>query len=262
MEKSDLLSIRKMELISTYRVKKSPLNTKKARDKRPYCAIELKTSGKSIFINKNGVNVVSDPEHPIFLPKGCSYSWACAEPGECLVFEIDCEFVGNDIINFNVSDNSYIKKVFTNIELRNLSNNATNSLKNSRDLFAVLAYLLDSDNKSYMPKATANKLKPAEKYIAENYNQPGITNDLLASLCGISIPYFRRLFVQKYNRSPISYLNSVRMNKAMQMLKSDFISITQVANSVGFTNIYHFSKEFKLYTGVSPSEYANKDSNE
>ena len=262
MDKSQLFDIEMMNLVSVYRVKKAPLNAKKTRSGRPNCSIELKTSGKSIFTNVNGVEVVSDPEHPIFLPKGCSYSWSCVEPGECLVFEIDCEFVGNDIINFKISDNTFIKKIFTNIELRSLTKSETKSLKNRRDLFAVLAFLLDSDNKVYMPKATTKKLQPAIDYIAENYSVSGITNEQLAALCDISVPYFRKLFSQRFNGSPISYLNSIRMHKAMEMLKGDYISISQVANDVGFTNIYHFSKEFKLYTGVSPSEYASNDSNE
>ncbi|MBQ2704787.1 MAG: helix-turn-helix transcriptional regulator, partial [Clostridia bacterium] len=40
------------------------------------------------------------------------------------------------------------------------------------------------------------------------------------------------------------------------ILHSDYESVEQVAFSVGYNSIYHFSKMFKLYTGKSPSEYA------
>ena len=261
MDKSQLFDMETMNLVSVYRAKKAPINEIKVR-KRPNCLIEMKTSGISIFTNEKGVDVLSDPKHPIIIPKGCLYTRTCVEPGECLVFEVDCEFVGNDIINFTISDNTFIKKVFTNMELRSLTESKTKALKNRRDLFSLLTYLLDSDNKAYLPKITTKKLQPAIDYIDENYGVSGITNEQLAALCNISVPYFRELFTKKFNRSPISYLNSIRMHKAMEMLKSDYVSISQVANNVGFTNIYHFSKEFKLYTGVSPSEYASSELDE
>ena len=262
MDKSQLYDIEAMNLVSVYRVKKAAKNAKKVRKGREHCLIELKTSGKSIFTNEKGIEVLSDPKHPIIIPKGCFYTRTCVEPGECLVFKIDCEFVGNDIIDFKISDDTFIKKVFTNMELRSLTETKTNSLKNRRDLFAVLAYLLDSDNKTYMPKNTTKKLQPAIDYIDKNYGVSGITNEQLAALCNISVPYFRELFTKNFNRSPISYLSSIRMQKAMEMLKSDYVSISQVAEDVGFTNIYHFSKKFKMYTGVSPSEYASSEPDE
>jgi AraC-like DNA-binding protein len=40
------------------------------------------------------------------------------------------------------------------------------------------------------------------------------------------------------------------------MLKNDYNSVSQIAENVGYNSIYHFSKMFKAYTGISPKEYA------
>ena len=98
-------------------------------------------------------------------------------------------------------------------------------------------------------------LSPAVQYIAEHYFLPGITNDTLAKLCGISTVYFRKCFEVVYGLSPIRYLHEFRMQKSKDLLSSDYGSIGQVAESVGYNSVYHFSKMFRLYTGMSPSQY-------
>jgi len=50
-------------------------------------------------------------------------------------------------------------------------------------------------------------------------------------------------------------LNNIRINKAKSILLSDYESISQVAESVGYNSIYNFSKMFKQYTGKGPTEY-------
>ena len=94
-------------------------------------------------------------------------------------------------------------------------------------------------------------------YISENYFDGNITNTSLAELCGISTVYFRKTFKSVYGISPIKYLHDFRIKKAKAILLSDYESIEQVALSVGYNSIYHFSKMFKTYTGTNPSEYGN-----
>jgi AraC-like DNA-binding protein len=55
---------------------------------------------------------------------------------------------------------------------------------------------------------------------------------------------------------PIRYLHDYRVQRAKDILSSDYDSVTQVAESVGYNSVYHFSKMFRLYTGISPTEYA------
>jgi YesN/AraC family two-component response regulator len=58
--------------------------------------------------------------------------------------------------------------------------------------------------------------------------------------------------------SPISYVYELRIKKAKEMLKSDYSSIADIAQSLGYLSIYDFSKAFKKYTGVSPLKYAKQ----
>lgn len=51
------------------------------------------------------------------------------------------------------------------------------------------------------------------------------------------------------------YIKEMRMNKAVQLLNEHKYSIAEVAYRVEFNDPHYFSKSFKLYFGVSPSEY-------
>lgn len=50
----------------------------------------------------------------------------------------------------------------------------------------------------------------------------------------------------------------MRIKKAKEMLKSDYGSITGIAESLGYLNIYDFSRNFKNHVGISPSEYTKQ----
>ena len=93
------------------------------------------------------------------------------------------------------------------------------------------------------------------------YFDSTITNNVLSNLCEMSTVYFRKNFENTYGIPPIKYLHNFRINKAKAILHSDYESIEQVALSVGYNSIYHFSKMFKIYTGKSPSEYAKASRN-
>jgi len=76
----------------------------------------------------------------------------------------------------------------------------------------------------------------------------------LASLCGCSLATFKRRFKKYYNNSPAKYLLLRKLEKSIQLLSMEDISIAEVAFECGFNNINHFNKAFKKQYGLSPSQ--------
>jgi two-component system response regulator YesN len=56
--------------------------------------------------------------------------------------------------------------------------------------------------------------------------------------------------------SPITYKNRFRIEKAKQMLLYGVTDISNIAEKLGFDSAYSFSKIFKMYAGITPSDFA------
>ena len=251
LELSDLIIT---NIFSAIRLNHSSNGFFTERKNRERWALAFKCTGKTVYVSNNK-KYYSDSLHPILLPKGSNYSCIGVEEGECLFIEFDCEKTADTIYSFSINDNSMLLKNFICIEKRRIKKEPYHNIKNICDLYKTLLFLIESNTDSYVPSKKFSIVQPAVDYMLENYNDPYITNDSMAELCQISTVYFRKLFKQLYNTSPMQHLNKIRMEHARELLKSDYGSIAQVAESAGYSSLYHFSKMFKKCYGLSPSKY-------
>lgn len=92
-------------------------------------------------------------------------------------------------------------------------------------------------------------------YVLNNYTDSNFCINDISTRFGISEVHLRRLFNQSICISPIKYINNLKLDKAKSMLEVSNYSISEIAQSAGFSDPYYFSRFFKKETGVSPSEY-------
>ncbi len=113
--------------------------------------------------------------------------------------------------------------------------------------------MLSSSQKSpaYSSKEIADLIK---KYIEQNYNKP-IDLNIIADHFSFSPSYLTKIFVKFTNITPSKYILNYRINIAKQLLGDFSLTINMVANMVGYTDPFHFSKTFKQTVGVSPASY-------
>lgn len=91
-------------------------------------------------------------------------------------------------------------------------------------------------------------------YITKNYNQD-ITSSEAAINFHMSNGYFCRLFRKNFGYSFHNYLNSYRIEKSMLLLKNTDMSVSEISSAVGFNSFSYYSKTFKDYSSLTPSEY-------
>jgi len=115
----------------------------------------------------------------------------------------------------------------------------------------------EMQKKNYIPENNFLKIKPAVKYIEDNFLSKNISCEYLATLCDISYSYLQRLFNQKYGVSPKKYIIQLKINYASDLLKSGEYSVSETAKMSGFEDLYFFSRQFKEYVGMSPIKYKN-----
>ncbi len=97
-------------------------------------------------------------------------------------------------------------------------------------------------------------LQPALNYIDEKYME-SFEIEFLADLCHLSPTHFRRLFHSVINQSPLEFLNSTRIYKACELLRSTEDSILSVSEQVGFRTISCFNRCFAKIMQMTPREY-------
>ena len=98
------------------------------------------------------------------------------------------------------------------------------------------------------------RLKPVIAYIAERFSDK-LRIETLADKIMVSADYFTKMFKDSIGKTPVDYINGIRVNKAMQLLIDTNLSMTEISESVGFCNANYFHKIFKQYMGISPLAY-------
>lgn len=226
------------------------------RRNRPAWAIVIKYEGETVY-SSGGKSYISNINNIVILPKGCDYDWHCTKSGHFSIIEFDCQKSSSQILPFKIKNTEILLNAIKKIETNHTSKPYAYKLEEFKTLYDILLSLLKIAEKKYMPSAKDNKILPAINYIAENYNKR-ICNEDLAAITGVSTVYFRKIFKEAMGISPINYIQSVKMKKASDMLKSDYSSIADIAVSLGYNDIYEFSKSFKKHSGISPSQYAKR----
>ena len=226
---------------------------KSKKSNRPVWALSLKYEGETEY-TCGGREILSNANEIILLPCGSDYEWTCTKPGHCTIIDFECNRKEKGIYSFRASNAEKILRKFRETEYRMTLRSPMYLQESLRCLYDIILSLSAERAASYIPASKSSKIQPAIDYIAKNYAQK-ISNDFLASLCGLSTVYFRKLFSEIYSTSPIDYIHKLKISKAKEMLATDFANISSVAFSLGYANIYDFSRDFKKHTGISPSQY-------
>ncbi|MBR3847726.1 MAG: helix-turn-helix transcriptional regulator [Oscillospiraceae bacterium] len=228
-------------------------NTRARRENRGNWAIIIKDEGETVYTS-NGRKIITNKDNIIILPKGCSYEWVCIESAHCAIIEFESDLTCEELLHFPVKDGEKILNMFREVEYKQLIKKPMYEIESIRDCYSIILKLISSSEKKYSTNAKQKKILPAVEYIAKHYNER-LTNETLAGICGLSTVYFRKLFTDIFGISPMTYIQGIRIKKAKEMLRSDFGSISDVAQSLGYTSIYDFSRAFKKHTGMAPMKY-------
>ncbi len=103
-------------------------------------------------------------------------------------------------------------------------------------------------------KRRSDNLALARKFMEEHCGEPLRLADIAAA-AGISPFYFCRTFNAAAGMPPLRYLQKYRIEQAARLLQTPGASIGQAAESAGFADRLYFSKVFRKWTGMTPSEY-------
>ena len=93
------------------------------------------------------------------------------------------------------------------------------------------------------------------KFIEERVSDDTLKIEDMAEAVNMGRTVFYEKIRQLVGVSPIDFLKQVRMERAMQLVAKSRMPFSQIAYSIGFTDPKYFTKCFKKYTGMTPSDY-------
>ena len=111
-----------------------------------------------------------------------------------------------------------------------------------------------------VPTASRNieaKLAPSIYYVQQNFGRR-IYSAVVARLCSLSATHFSRAFKQEFSITFQEFLLRYRISEACRQFRVPGAPISDVAYGVGFSDASYFTRIFRRYVGVSPSEYCSR----
>lgn len=194
----------------------------------------------------NLINLLYSPSYvlPVFRKQNCcnyllidpnrnpeSFDELCAQVRQILKITIRIQL----LFSFDSAEN--LRSISSGRQNREL----TADMKSEEDL---------SDTDKTAIRASIEK---AIAYMKEHYAQD-LTRDSVAERIYMSGAHFSRCFKMVTNISYKDYLTEIRMQKAMELLKTN-IRVADIAERVGYPNPNRFNINFRQYTSYTPSEY-------
>lgn len=95
----------------------------------------------------------------------------------------------------------------------------------------------------------------AEEYIKANYMAKSMSLNTICKHLHVSTTYFSMIFKNYKGETFVEYLTRVRLEKAMELLKSTDMKMYEIADEIGYNDPYYFSITFKKTTGMTTKEF-------
>lgn len=225
-------------------------------DKRNFYSLSYRYDGK-ILIDSNGERLFSTGGSITFVPKGLSYYTEIIEDTRMAVihFKLDRDIDFRNAAVIQTHDNG-IRLLFEML-IRNFHIDSPVDFHCMSVFYDLLARLTDASEKE-TPNQASSKIRAIKAYVEQNYADPSLYIEALAQKFSISTSYLRREFLKAYGISPVSFLRSVRVGNAKNMLESGYLSVTEIAEQCGFSSDSYFIQVFHKLVGESPDRYRRK----
>lgn len=95
----------------------------------------------------------------------------------------------------------------------------------------------------------------AKGYINQNFSDSKLSLNSVAGFVSVSPSHFSTIFAQETGETFIEYLTNIRIRRAMELLKTTNMKMTEITFEVGYSEPHYFSQLFKKITGKSPRNF-------
>ena len=214
-------------------------------------------SGKAKVVF-NGKELATLPGTVRFLPSGeCSeYRVERMEQGDCIdVFFGTDKPISDEAFVLDMSGRESLAPLFKKLFCAFVAKDEGYRFECISLLYKIFAELQKS---TYIPESKFRFIKPALDMIQRDFLEKEIRTAALAAASGISESYLKRLFIERFGVPPKKYIIQMKISHAASLLRLERYTVTQIAHLCNFSDVYFFSRQFKEYMGVTPTQFIKK----
>lgn len=104
------------------------------------------------------------------------------------------------------------------------------------------------------PQADAKRMSDVRDYIEARLTE-SLSLKELADISGLSVPQFMRTFKATFGMPPYRWIMCQKIERAKQLIGEGSMNMTEIAFSLDFSSLQHFSSVFRKMSGGAPSDY-------
>lgn len=153
---------------------------------------------------------------------------------------------------YKTGADAYMEKPF---EINSLLENVRNRLYLREQIKLKYTHSVISDTEKPATSADDTFIFKLNKVIIENMENEGLNVDLISQELGISRASLYNRLKALTGMGANEYVNKLRIEKAMELLRQTELNMTEIAEHTGFSTSRYFSTAFKKYTGITPTQY-------
>lgn len=223
---------------------------------RPSHGLAFHTDGVREYAFQNGKTLTVSKYDLIYLPKYSDYEVFSRMEGDCYAINFDIPADGAlEPFVCRVKNVSGMLGFFKSAKTVWEAKKEGYLLKCKADLYNIIYTMQQECFLHYVSSSKKDMILPALEYIHEHYTTQPLSVAALSQLCSITPEYFRAIFKSIYGISPKSYITSLKIARAKELLSSGLYAVSEAALLSGYTDMSYFSREFKKATGVAPQKY-------
>lgn len=121
-------------------------------------------------------------------------------------------------------------------------------------LYRIFGIMTPAEESAPTSNGHAYWIPKSIEYMKTHYMERITIQDVSAYLC-LHRAYFSKVFTDKVGMTPIRFLEKLKMEKAMELLRSSTFTIKEIASTMGYPDPYTFTHAFSRYYGIPPGKW-------
>lgn len=212
---------------------------------RPYAALSFRVSGIGNF-EIGTKRLTTKPGDVLFLPANTPYKVEYSVSESIVVHFEHCNYF--EIENICLKNKSEIDIRFQRLIKVWNKQHSVNQAKSI--IYDILEKMSNDQKTSISDPSIANCIL----YMDEHFSDPDLDIEKVCDIAFISVSSLQRAFAKYFGISPKQYLIQLRMNRALELLADNELSVKQISFTCGFADEKYFSRAFKKKYGYPPSQ--------